>query len=460
MQYTGQYSGLIDEELEPEDNELQEIEQETKEENHVDNDDMLSTYLSQMGQIPLLTRKGELHLAIKIDHFRQAGRTIVFSYLPNFFRAIHLLDGVISGENAVDRTLKVENLRNRDELKTKLRIVVGELKLIEARVLVCKSDLMIKSLIKVGISLIEQCGLQIKFVHRMYKHLMKLTEENYDIRKFRLTWDNFAKRRELLRINFDTYEDAKRDLASGNLRLVVSIAKKYRNSQVAFLDIIQEGNAGLMRAVEKYEFQRGFKFSTYATWWIRQSITRSLSDSSRIIRLPVHIVEQLSKIEKATKRLIQLTGVEPTPEEVVNEVVVNFKAPDFTLEDFYRIQKVSKAPASLDKPASSDSDDSLFGELLEDKHDEGPVAAAAKSMLKDKLLEVLNTLSYREREILKMRTGIGDGYIYTLEQVGKIFSVTRERVRQIEAKALRKIRHPSRANKLESFIKQSEEDED
>lgn len=458
MQYSGQYSGIVDDELEPEDVELHEIEQENKEENETDNDDMLSTYLSQMGQIPLLSRKGELHLARKIDHFRQAGRTLILSFLPNFLRAINLLEGVITGDNAVDRTLKVENLRNREELKDKLRIVVGELRLLEARLLLARSEHTFKSFIKAGISLIEQCGLQIKFIHRMYKILMKVTEENFEPKKYRMSWDSFQKRRELAKINFDTYEDAKRDLASGNLRLVVSIAKKYRNSQVAFLDIIQEGNAGLMRAVEKYEYQRGFKFSTYATWWIRQSITRSLSDSSRIIRLPVHIVEQLSKIEKATKKLIQETGLDPSPEEIVNEVVISFKAPDFTLQDYYRIQKVSKAPASLDKPASSDSEDSLFGELLEDKQNEGPVAAAAKAMLKDKLLEVLSTLSYREREILKMRTGIGDGYIYTLEQVGKIFNVTRERVRQIEAKALRKIRHPSRAKKLESFIKQLEEE--
>lgn len=422
-------------------------------------DDMLSVYMRQMGKIPLLTRPLELHLAKKIDHFRQGGRTLILSFYPFFCEAVDLIDGVIQGKNAVDRTLKVkdtstlfEYAAKKEELKLNLKRNVGKIKTIRARLLLHTNPNVINSHLKYGISLLEDCGLQIKFIHRMYNQLIEITRDSFPERNFRIGWDEFVKRRQLAKLQFDIYEDAKQDLANGNLRLVVSIAKKYRNSKVSFLDIIQEGNAGLMRAVEKYEFRRGFKFSTYATWWIRQSITRSLSDSSRVIRLPVHIVEQLSKIEKAIKKLCHEASGEPTPEQIVQEVRVNFKHPEFTINDYYRIQKVAHSPVSLDKPVSGDSDESLFGDLLEDKSNESPVQAAAKNMLKERLLLTIDSLSAREREIIKLRFGLGDGYIYTLEEVGKIFKVTRERVRQIEAKALRKLRHPSRCKDLESFV--------
>jgi len=437
-------------EFEPSPEDLREIEQK-----HSDfkNDDILSTYLSEMGKIPLLERKAELHLAKKIDHFRQCGRTLVLSYFPYFCRAIDLIEGVVDGDNAVDRTLKVvQDYSSKDALRTDLRETVTDLRILQCKIRIAKNQKVINALLKVGISLIESVKPQIKWIHRMYNDLQKVTEEGYKPDEFKMPWQEFQRRREMTKVIFEVYEDAKRDLANGNLRLVVSIAKKYRNTQVGFLDVIQEGNAGLMRAVEKYEYRKGYKFSTYATWWIRQSITRSLSDSSRVIRLPVHIVEQLSKIEKATRKLIQKTGIEPSPEQVVREVAVNYKLPDFTLEDYYRIQKVSNAPASLDKAVSGDTEESVFGDLIPDQNNESPIDAAAKSILKEKLLEVLETLSAREREILKLRTGIGDGYVYTLEEVGKIFKVTRERVRQIEAKAIRKLKHPSRSKQLESFI--------
>jgi RNA polymerase primary sigma factor len=286
----------------------------------------------------------------------------------------------------------------------------------------------------------------------MYDELRDIKEENYDEDLYKISWDEFCEKLELTKLYFDIYEDAKKDLANGNLRLVISIAKKYKNSHVSFLDIIQEGNAGLMRAVEKFEYSRGFKFSTYATWWIRQSITRSLSDSSRVIRLPVHIVEQLSKIEKATKKIAQDTGIEPTPEQIVSEVRLNFKYTNFTVQDYYKIKKVARSPVSLDKPVSGNEEENVFGELIQDRRVMGPVQAANKNMLRERLLMVIDSLSAREREIVKLRFGLGDGYIYTLEEVGRIFKVTRERVRQIEAKALRKLRHPSRSNQLENFV--------
>jgi RNA polymerase primary sigma factor len=243
---------------------------------------------------------------------------------------------------------------------------------------------------------------------------------------------------------FNEYEDAKRRLSGGNLRLVVSIAKKYRNRGLSFLDIIQEGNTGLMRAVDKYEYRRGYKFSTYATWWIRQAITRAIADHARTIRIPVHMIETMSRLRNISKQLLQELGREPTIEEIAR----NAKMP---VSEARRVLKISRHPISLDRPVG-ESEDSYFGDFIEDDSADSPVQSAGNEMLKDHIEEVLKTLTYREREILKLRYGIGDGYTYTLEEVGKIFKVTRERVRQVEAKAIRKLQHPSRARKLKGYV--------
>jgi RNA polymerase primary sigma factor len=255
---------------------------------------------------------------------------------------------------------------------------------------------------------------------------------------------SLRRRRRLLRGPYKQFEDAKRELSSGNLRLVVSIAKKYRNRGLSFLDLIQEGNTGLMRAVDKYEYRRGFKFSTYATWWIRQAITRAIADHARTIRIPVHMIETMSKLRNISKALMQELGREPTIEEIA-------KRAKMTVSETRRVLKISRHPISLDRPVG-ESEDSYFGDFIEDEKADNPVESATQEMLKDKIEQVLKTLTYREREIIKLRYGIGDGYTYTLEEVGRIFKVTRERVRQVEAKAIRKLQHPVRARKLEGFL--------
>jgi RNA polymerase primary sigma factor len=255
---------------------------------------------------------------------------------------------------------------------------------------------------------------------------------------------SLRRRVESIRERFQEYEESKRALSGGNLRLVVSIAKKYRNRGLSFLDLIQEGNTGLMRAVDKYEYRRGYKFSTYATWWIRQAITRAIADQARTIRIPVHMIETMSKLRNVSKRLLQEMGREPTIEETA-------KAAGISVEETRRVLKISRHPISLDRPVG-ESEDSYFGDFIEDDGAESPVNAATAEMLKDKIEHVLKTLTYREREIIKLRYGLGDGYTYTLEEVGRIFKVTRERVRQIEAKAVRKLQHPVRSRQLEGFL--------
>ena len=246
---------------------------------------------------------------------------------------------------------------------------------------------------------------------------------------------------------FWEYEQAKRDLSGGNLRLVVSIAKKYRNRGLSFLDIIQEGNTGLMRAVDKYEYKRGYKFSTYATWWIRQAITRSIADHARTIRIPVHMIETMGRLRNIQKEILQRTGIEPTYDELAERA-------EMSPTEVKRVMKIGRSPVSLDRPVG-ENEDSYFGDFIEDEKAENPTDSAAQDMLRHRIEQVLKTLTYREREIIKLRYGIGDGYTYTLEEVGRIFKVTRERVRQVEAKALRKLQHPVRSRQLGGFFDRS-----
>jgi RNA polymerase primary sigma factor len=453
-------------------------------------DDPVRMYLTQMGEIPLLTRDQEIALARRIDIARRLYRQKVLESAVAASAAVKIFEDVDRGALAFDRTLKVGEL-DKDNVSDRLPENVATIRrLIDKNRLLFqnwiandgglkKEDLRgliraIRSNRRKCARLAEELGLQIKHLQPLMDQVKAAASEMTGVEVQMDALRRARKKREMLEVKtrldemmlscaesperlrrrveqiqarFSAYEEAKRHLSSGNLRLVVSIAKKYRNRGLTFLDLIQEGNTGLMKAVEKYEYQRGYKFSTYATWWIRQAITRSIADQARTIRIPVHMIETMSKLRNVAKRLLQANGREPTVDEIAQEAGVS-------VEETKRVMKIAKHPISLDRPVG-DSDDSYFGDFIEDPGAESPVSTASNRMLKDQIEEVLQTLNYREREILKLRYGIGDGYTYTLEEVGRIFKVTRERVRQIEAKAVMKLQHPMRARKLEGFLDSS-----
>ena len=452
-------------------------------------DDPVRMYLTQMGEIPLLTREQEISLAKKIEITRKRFRRHLLESDYALKQSIDILKKVSVGELPFDRTIKVSVTEGLEKNQI-LGRMPHNLKTLE--ILRDKSILDFEAIQTPGISaaevkaahhrlnsrrrkmvtLLEELSLRtqrlqptmrrLEQIANRMEHLQhqidsmknlksarderaNLQKELQDLMQMTLeTPQSLRQRLEDVAERFGAYEQAMRELSGGNLRLVVSIAKKYRNRGLSFLDLIQEGNTGLMRAVDKYEYRRGYKFSTYATWWIRQAITRAIADQARTIRIPVHMIETMSKLRKVSKKLLQEKGREPTIEETA-------EAAGVSLEETRRVLKISRHPISLDRPVG-ESEDSYFGDFIEDDNTESPVNSATQEMLKDKIDVVLKTLTYREREIIKLRYGLGDGYTYTLEEVGRIFKVTRERVRQIEAKAVRKLQHPVRSKQLKGFL--------
>ena len=451
--------------------------------------DPIRMYLAQMAEIPLLTRPEEISLAKRIEVTRKRFRRAILGCSWSMQTTVDTLQRVHEGKLPFDRTIKVslterltkEQIQSRmpHNLATLVRLV--ERSKADFRVLVNKrtgadeartARLRFRRDRAKSLTLVEELSLRTRRVQPLLKVLrgmsarmdrlqqeLRLLDHGHGSRD-----DRADLRKELRDLMLSTlesprslrtrvaaleklqteYEAAKRNLSAANLRLVVSIAKKYRNRGLSFLDLIQEGNTGLMRAVDKYEYRRGFKFSTYATWWIRQAITRAIADQARTIRIPVHMIDVLSKLRTTAKRLLHELGREPTTEEMS-------QAAGVPLDEARRVLDMGRQPMSLDRPVG-ESEDASFSEFVEDLSAESPTQSATNGLLKDRIDSLLKTLTFREREIIRLRYGLTDGYTYTLEEVGRIFRVTRERVRQIEAKAVKKLQHPVRSRQLESFL--------